>query len=88
MLARRMARTPPELDYTLQEILSYIPTGWSVYPDARGAWDARRDQYRLRVLDGAEMDWDLVVSAASAREHGRIEALRQAFDELYRTRLG
>jgi hypothetical protein len=77
-----------ELGYTRQEILSYIPTGWSIYPGERGRFDPRDGVFTLRVLDGAEMDWKLAVKGDAAREHGRLEALRLAFDELYRTRLG
>lgn len=77
-----------EIGYNLQELRSYLPTGWSLPPAAAGSWDAKRGSWSIRVLDGAEMDWDLVVKGKDAADVGRIEALRRAFDKLFRERLG
>lgn len=80
--------TVNELSYTPTEIRSYLPTGWLIFPAATGKWDAERGVFSIRVLDGAQMDWPLEVSARAAAEHGRAEALRRAVDVLNRERLG
>jgi hypothetical protein len=82
------AAPPAELTYTSQEIQSYLPLGWSVYPGDRGGWSGERSSWSIRVLDGARMDWELVVTPDAAGRQGRIEALRQAVDRLFRQRLG
>jgi hypothetical protein len=83
-----MPPTSEPLHYTIDEIRSYLPTGWSIYPGQQGAFDAGRGRFALRVLDGAQMDWNLEVEAGAARAKGRHEALRLAFDKLFRERLG
>jgi hypothetical protein len=40
------------------------------------------------VLDNVDFDWPVVVKPDDARSLGRIEALRKAFDRVYRERLG
>lgn len=78
-----------EIGYTLQEIRSYLPTGWTLAPGAgSGGFDARTSKYTLGVCDGAEVTWDLVVTAKDVSAQGRIPALRLAFDKLFRERLG
>ncbi len=64
-------------------------------PRLVGAWDAGKRVWRAHVVDNVDFDWPLVVRAADAaklaggdRGDGRIEALRQAMDRLYRERLG
>lgn len=83
-----MPETATELSYIPREILTYIPTGWSIYPGDRGRWDGSKGRWVIRVLDSTQTDWDLVITADAARAKGRVAALRDAFDELYRTRLG
>lgn len=81
--------TPNEpVHYTETEIRSYLPTGWDLIGDRRSAWDPRKRVWRATVIDNVDFDWPVEVSADEVREHGRLEALRQAFDRLYRERLG
>ena len=95
-----MTATEP-LTYTEDEVRSYLPSGWRLLavedapaelsPHLAGHWDARKGAWRLRVLDNVDFDWPLVVKAADAAKlggNGRIEALRQAMDKLFRERLG
>ena len=95
-----MTATEP-LTYTEDEVRSYLPSGWRLLaaddPDAElqprivGLWDRSRGVWRTRVLDNVDFDWPLVVKAADAAKlggNGRIEALRQAMDKLFRERLG
>jgi hypothetical protein len=82
--------TPPllsPLSYTETEIRSFLPTGWNLTGDA-GAWDAKKNVWKMTVLDGVELDWPVVVKADDASSQGRLEALRLAFDRVYRERLG
>ena len=80
--------TKPTLSYTETEIRSYLPTGWDLIGDPKGAWDPRQKLWRARVIDGVDFDWPLEVAADEAGKLGRVEALRQAFDRLVRERLG
>jgi len=80
-----MADDLPPLSYTTIELESYIPTGWSL-AEEDPAWDARKGAFRVKVIDGSDLDWDLVVPKAEADQHGRIEALRRAVDRLDRER--
>ncbi len=82
-----MRRDEP-LDYTEVEVRSYLPTGWDLTRDGRGSWDAKERAWRLSVVDNVEFDWPVEVEADEAAEHGRLEALRQAMDRVYRERLG
>jgi hypothetical protein len=81
-------KTNEPLSYTETEIRSYLPTGWSLTRDGAGAWDAKKKVWRTTVLDNVDFDWPVVVTPADAGTHGRIEALRQAFNRVYRERLG
>ncbi|HVR06809.1 MAG TPA: hypothetical protein VMW75_02075 [Thermoanaerobaculia bacterium] len=89
------------LTYTEDEIRSFLPSGWrlaaaddptgEMVPFAFGHWDGRKGTWRMRVIDNVDFDWPLVVKAADAARlgaNGRLEALRQAMDKLYRERLG
>jgi hypothetical protein len=73
------------LSYTTIELESYIPTGWAL-ASGDPTWDAKKGALRVRLIDGAELDWELVVPKADADQHGRIEALRRAVDKLDRER--
>jgi hypothetical protein len=77
-----------EIGYNLQELRSFLPTGWIIPATEHGHWDAKAGTWKTKVLDGAEMSWDLVIRAKDVAAEGRIPALRRAFDELYRKRLG
>jgi hypothetical protein len=77
-----------ELSYLPVEIRSYLPSGWKLVEGDAGSFDGPRDLFRIEVLDPAEVDWQLEVSGRSALAHGRVEALRQAMDKLYREALG
>jgi hypothetical protein len=73
------------LTYTTIELESYIPTGWAL-ASSEPVWDGKKSALRVKVIDGSELDWELVVPKAEADEHGRIEALRRAVDRLDRER--
>lgn len=75
------------LSYTETEIRGFLPTGWSLAGDS-GGWDAKKKVWRTTVLDGVEFDWPVVVKPDEASSKGRLEALRLAFDRVYRERLG
>lgn len=81
-------KTNEPLDYTETEIESYLPTGWSLTRDGAGSWDAGKRAWRLRVLDGVDFDWPIVVESDAAGSLGRLEALRRAMDTVFRERLG
>lgn len=77
-----------ELNYTETEVKSFLPTGWSLTRDGAGRWDAKKKVWQLRVLDGVDFDWPVVVKSDDAGSLGRLEALRRAMDEVFRERLG
>lgn len=81
-------KTMTPLSYLPIEIKSYLPSGWSLPPGADGEWDARRSVWRTAVFDGADQEWTLQVRAVQAARRGRLEALRDAMDVLYREGLG
>jgi hypothetical protein len=72
--------------YTDLELEGYIPAGWTLAPGERPAWDGKRGEYRFRVVDTSDLDWQVVVPGREIERHGRIEALRQAVDRLNRER--
>jgi hypothetical protein len=75
--------------YTVVEIRSYLPSGWNlVAPDDPGTWDAGKEQWICRVIDGADTTWDLPILAAELKKMGRVDALKKAVDRLYRKALG
>ena len=74
------------VSYLEQEIQSFLPSGWGLVEPA-GSWDARRGVWSVRVQDGADQEWRLEVQGAAAARSGRLEALQQAIDELYRAAL-
>jgi hypothetical protein len=82
-----MAADPvPPLIYTDVELESYIPSGWSLAEGGPRGWDEKEAAFRVKVLDGSDLDWELAVPLAETKRHGRIEALRRAVDELDRKR--
>jgi hypothetical protein len=81
-------RTNQDLHYTETEIRSFLPTGWDLIGDARGSWDPKKKMWRATVIDNVDFDWPIEVEAAQVAKLGRLEALRQAMDRLYRERLG
>ncbi|HZF08835.1 MAG TPA: hypothetical protein VFE33_08610 [Thermoanaerobaculia bacterium] len=82
-----MTTTEP-LRYTETEVRSYLPSGWDLVGNAEGSWDAKKQTWRATIIDNVEFDWPVAVGADEAAKHGRLEALRQAFDRVYRERLG
>jgi hypothetical protein len=75
------------LTYTDEELRSYLPLGWE-YAGA-GEWDEKRGVLTLTILDDCDFDWPVPVSAKEAAdEAGRLGALRNAMDRVYRERLG
>jgi hypothetical protein len=81
-------KTNETLSYTETEIRSYLPTGWNLADDEPGAWDPKKKVWQTTVLDNVDFDWPVVVKPGDASSLGRIEALRQAFDRVFRERLG
>ena len=76
----------PELYYTRHELLDYLPGGWMLAdPSSSGEWDPRRKRWEVTLRDIADVDWQLQVDGKAAAKSGRIEALKEALDELYRT---
>jgi len=84
-----MATTTTEpLRYTETEIRSYLPTGWDLIGAPEGAWDPKKKIWRAKVIDNVDFDWPVEIKAGEAAKLGRLEALRQALEVLYRERLG
>lgn len=81
-------RTDETLQYTETEIRSFLPTGWGLIGEPQGSWDAKKKVWRATVLDNVDFDWPVEVEAGEASKLGRMEALRQAMDRVYRERLG
>jgi hypothetical protein len=82
-----MKATEP-LQYTEEEVRSYLPTGWDVGRSGAGEWDPRDRVWRLTVIDNVDFDWEVEVEADEAAKRGRLEALRRAMDKVFRERLG
>lgn len=76
------------LRYTETEVRSFLPTGWDLLGTPEGSWDPQKKTWRATVVDNVEFDWPVVVKADDAASLGRLEALRKAFDRVYRERLG
>jgi hypothetical protein len=83
-----MRTTDEPLRYTETEIRSFLPTGWNLIGNRAGAWDPKKKVWRATVLDNVDFDWPVEVKAGEVSKIGRMEALRQAMDRLYRERLG
>jgi len=77
------------LDYLPREVLSYLPTGWNLADETEpGRWVEQQAAWSGEVIDGAEQTWQIQVRGSEAEQHGRLEALRLAFDRVYRKALG
>jgi hypothetical protein len=77
------------LDYLPRELQSYLPTGWNLADEVDpGRWLDHSGLWSGEVVDGAEQSWKLEVTGADAVKHGRLEALRLAFERVYRRSLG
>ncbi len=74
--------------YTLDEVHSYLPTGWELAGDGQPTWDDEKHRLTFTVLDGVDFDWPVHVTAAEVDEHGRLGALQRAMDDVFRQRLG
>ena len=85
---RGAMKTNEPLSYTETEVRSYLPSGWNLTDDSPGAWDPKKKVWQTTVLDNVDFDWPVVVKPDDASSMGRIEALRKAFDRVYRERLG
>ena len=72
------------LTFTDIEIRSYLPSGWGIRPDCVGAWDAGKSTFAIEVYDLADNLWRLQVTGKDAAARGRLEALKQSIDRLYR----
>ena len=81
-------RTDETLQYTETEVRSFLPTGWALASERQGSWDAKKKVWRATVLDNVDFDWPVEVTPGEASKLGRMEALRQAMDRVYRERLG
>jgi hypothetical protein len=82
------ATQPPPIEYTEDELRSYLPTGWELLDGGRAAWDPKRRALTLRVIDNVDFDWPVTVRAAAVEEHGRLEALDRAMKDTFTARLG
>jgi len=74
--------------YTLDELKSYLPSGWDLADDGEVTWDDRKQRLSFKVIDNVDFDWPVRVSSDDVARHGRLEALEKAFDEVYKGRLG
>jgi len=82
-----MNETP--LNYNLVEIQSYLPTGWNLVDiEDPGHWDQKKRSWEVEVHDGADMAWTVRVPAELASKSGRLEALRQSMNKVYREGIG
>jgi hypothetical protein len=85
----RSDRTPsPPVEYTTEELRSYLPTGWELLDGGAATWDPKRRALTLRVIDNVDFDWPVTVTVDAVDEHGRLPALDHAMDDAFRTRLG
>jgi hypothetical protein len=75
-------------EYTETEVRSVLPTGWNFVGAPEGTWDPKKKAWTTQVLDNVEFDWPVVVKGDDVSKLGRMEALRQSMDRVYRERLG
>ena len=83
-----MKTTTAPLSYTETEIRSFLPTGWNLAESGAGIWDSKKNVWRTMVIDNVDFDWPVEVLPDAASSLGRLEALRQAIDRVFRERLG
>ena len=74
------------LTYTDEELRSYLPLGWDFTGESH--WDEKCGVLTLVVLDGVDFDWPVRITAKEADSEGRLNALEQAMDRVFRDRLG
>jgi hypothetical protein len=79
---------PEQYGYTEDELRSYLPSGWDLADGGDVTWDDKKRAATVRIIDNVDFDWPVTVPAREVDEHGRLEALRLAFDRVYRDRLG
>ena len=72
------------LTFTEIEIQSYLPSGWGIRRNGAGTWNAGKSTYEIEVYDPADNLWPLQVTGKNAASRGRLEALKQSIDRLYR----
>lgn len=72
-----------ELAYSTIEVQSYLPSGWSL-EDPEGTYSGSQQCWQVEVQDVSEFIRTLEVTAKDAARLGRIPALRNAIDRLYR----
>lgn len=83
-----MKKTIDVPEYTETEVRSVLPTGWDLIGSPEGTWDPKKKVWTARVLDNVEFDWPVVVKGDDVSKLGRLEALRQAMNKVFRERLG
>ena len=71
--------------FTARELVGLLPGGWTL-ADATdpGDWDDSGKRWTTRLIDGADVERDLVVEAKAMDRHGRTEAVRRELDRVYR----
>lgn len=83
---------PAPLDYTGEEIRSYLPTGWTLVEETPGSvestWEPKKRIWRTRIEDTADMPWELEIRGDDVDKEGRIPALKRAMKRLFVGRLG
>ena len=57
----------PPVSYTDVELASYLPAGWVLAEEPAPAWDEAKGAFRCTVIDGSDLDWELVVTKADAQ---------------------
>ncbi len=50
------------------ELDSFLPTGWRLVAPESGAWNRKGSEWTVKVVDGANMDWDLTIRARACLE--------------------
>ncbi len=77
------------LSYTALELSGSLPSGWILPEPVESAmWNSKKNTWTIRVADPAGVDWDLVVKAEDVGKIGRLEALRESIERLWRHCLG
>ena len=82
-----MSRSILPLTYTDIELRSYLPSGWGILTGAAGLWDRAAATWKIDVYDSADNVWSLAVASRDAESAGRLPALKQSVDKLYRRAL-
>ena len=80
---RWMTQQTP-VSYSPIEVRGYLPGGWSLATEPDSQESANPDSWSVTLIDIADMEWPLTVSPRDVEKLGRIEALRQAIDRIYR----